>query len=265
MFITSCIQICSNNNIKENIKKILHHIDICIKEKTDFILTPETCSIMTNDKKELLNKTKLMEEDELVLKTKKICQKNKKWILLGSIIVKNKKNDLINRSILINPKGNIEKFYDKIHMFDVNLSNEEKYLESKTYSPGKKIEIIDLPWGKLGMSICYDIRFPNMYRKMSQMGAKFISVPSAFTLTTGKKHWHVLLKARAIENFCYVFAPAQYGNHYIGRKTFGHSLIVSPDGEILCELDTGEGIISCRIDPSLPYKLREKIPSINVD
>ena len=150
-------------------------------------------------------------------------------------------------------------------MFDVNLSNEEKHLESKTYSPGKKIEVIDLPWGKLGMSICYDIRFPNMYRKMSQMGAKFISVPSAFTFTTGRKHWHVLLKARAIENFCYVFAPAQYGNHYSGRKTFGHSLIVSPDGEILCELDTGEGIISCRIDPSLPYKLREKIPSLNVD
>jgi predicted amidohydrolase len=97
------------------------------------------------------------------------------------------------------------------------------------------------------------------------MGARFISVPSAFTLTTGKKHWHVLLKARAIENFCYVFAPAQFGNHYIGRKTFGHSLIVSPDGEILCELDTGEGIISCSIDPSLPYKLREKIPSLNVD
>ena len=138
MFTTSCIQICSNNNIKENITKILHYIEICIKEKTDFILTPETCSIMTNDKKELLNKTKLMEEDELVLKTKEICQKNKKWILLGSIIVKNKKNDLINRSILINPKGNIEKFYDKIHMFDVNLSNEEKHLESKTYSPGKK-------------------------------------------------------------------------------------------------------------------------------
>jgi len=127
MFITSCIQISSNNNIKENIKKILHYIDICIKEKTDFILTPETCSIMTNDKKELLNKTTLMEEDELVLKTKEICQKNKKWILLGSIIVKNKKNDLINRSILINPKGNIEDLSNAMSEMYTNTSLRKKF------------------------------------------------------------------------------------------------------------------------------------------
>ena len=265
MFKASCIQICSNNNIKENTQKILHFIHQCIEKKSDFILTPETCSIISSDKKELLKKTTTMEKDDLVLNTKKVCLKFKKWILLGSIIAKSKRNKLVNRSVLINSKGKIEKYYDKIHMFDVNLSKKEKHLESKSYRKGNKNEVANLPWGKLGMSICYDIRFPNMYRKMSQSGAKFISVPSAFTATTGKKHWHTLLKARAIENFCYIFAPAQSGQHYNGRKTFGHSLIISPDGKILCEIKTGEGIVSSKIDPSLPYKLRKSIPSLNDD
>ena len=265
MFKVSCIQICSSSNIKDNIKKILYYIGISIKEKSDLILTPETCSIMSGDKKELIKKAKIMDEDELFLQIKEISQKYKKWILIGSIIVKNKRDNLINRSILINPKGKVEKFYDKIHMFDVILSDKEKYSESKYFVPGNKIEIADLPWGRLGMSICYDIRFPAMYRSMSQSGAKFFSVPSAFTFTTGKKHWHALLKARAIENFCYIFAPAQSGINYPGRKTFGHSLIVSPDGEILNELEVNEGIISSKIDPLLPYKLREKIPSLNID
>ena len=229
MFKVSCIQICSSNDIKKNIQKILRLIKFCIKKKSDFILTPETCSIMSNNKSELLRKTKSMEQDELVIQTQKICKKNKKWVLLGSIIIQNKNKDLINRSVLINPRGKVIKYYDKIHMFDVILSSTEKHLESQTYHPGKKIKIAKLPWGKLGMSICYDIRFPAMYRKMSQFGAKFISVPSAFTFTTGRKHWHTLLKARAIENFCYIFAPAQFGTHYSGRKTFGHSLIISPD------------------------------------
>ena len=265
MLKVSCIQICSNNNIKKNTQKVLYYINQCIKKKSDFILTPETCSIMSSDNKELLSKITTMEKDELVLETKKVCVKYKKWILLGSIVVKNKKKKLVNRSVLINAKGKIERYYDKIHMFDVILSKREKYLESNSYSKGNKIEVVNLPWGKLGMSICYDIRFPNMYRYMSKLGAKFISVPSAFTATTGKKHWHTLLRARAIENFCYIFAPAQYGLHHNGRKTFGHSLIISPDGKILSELKTGEGVISSKIDPSLPYKLRKSIPSLVVD
>ena len=261
-FKISCIQITSSNDVKKNIKKVLHYVNKCIKNKSDFILTPETCSIMTNNKKELFDKIKLMENNEMLSQIKKISKKNKKWILLGSIIVKNKKNFLFNRSVLINPKGKIEKFYDKIHMFDVNLSYKEQHNESDIYKAGKKIKVANLPWGKLGLSICYDMRFPLMYRKMSQMGAKFISVPSAFTFTTGQKHWHNLLKARAIENFCYIFAPAQFGHHSNGRRTYGHSLIISPDGKILSELKKGEGIVSCFIDPFLPYKLRKKIPSL---
>ena len=150
-------------------------------------------------------------------------------------------------------------------MYDAKLSKSEKYFESKTFKAGKNIKVVSLPWGKLGLSICYDLRFPNMYRKLSKAGCDFFSIPSAFTETTGKRHWHSLLKARAIENFCYIFAPAQGGTHYNGRKTFGHSMVVSPDGKILKELKKSEGVITVLIDPDLPKKLRSIIPSLKSD
>jgi len=265
MFKVSCVQFTSGKDIKENLNKILNIIHECIKERSDLIITPENTSIMSSDKKELLSKLNVMEDDIFLKEFKRVCKLNRKWIILGSIIVKISKDTLVNRSILINPNGEVEKFYDKIHMFDVKLSNSENYNESKLFQAGAEIETVDLPWGRLGMSICYDMRFPAMYRKMSQSGAKFFSIPSAFTETTGKKHWHALLRARAIENFCYVFAPAQVGIHSSGRRTYGHSLIISPDGKILAEMKKGEGHISAKIDTRLSYNLREKIPSLNLD
>jgi predicted amidohydrolase len=205
-----------------------------------------------------------MNNDSYLLGIKKLARKYKKWILIGSLIIKNKKK-LLNRSVLINDKGNIVTFYDKIHMYDAKLSKSEKYFESKTFKAGKNIKVVKLPWGKLGLSICYDLRFPNMYRKMSKKGAIFLSIPSAFTETTGKRHWHTLLKARAIENFSYVFAPGQAGKHCNGRKTYGHSMIVSPDGKILKELGKREGVITAAIDPKKPLKLRKTIPSVYFD
>tara|TARA_B110001450_G_C17188718_1_gene306436 strand:- start:65 stop:517 length:453 start_codon:yes stop_codon:yes gene_type:complete len=150
-------------------------------------------------------------------------------------------------------------------MYDVVLSKKEQYFESKTFTAGNQIKLFKLPWGKLGLTICYDLRFPNLYRKLSKAGSIFLSIPSAFTETTGKKHWHSLLKARAIENFCYIFAPAQGGQHYNGRKTYGHSLIVSPDGKILKELKKKEGVITASIDCSTPKKLRLIIPSLKTE
>jgi predicted amidohydrolase len=185
--------------------------------------------------------------------------------LIGSVIIKLSKNKLVNRSVLIDSKGNIKSYYDKIHMYDVTLSKKERYLESKTFLAGKKIKAYNLPWGKLGMTICYDLRFPNLYRKLAKQGSMFLSIPSAFTEITGKKHWHTLLKARAIENFCYIFAPAQGGTHYNGRKTFGHSLIISPDGKIIKELNKKEDVITVSIDPKITKKLRSIIPSLKSD
>ena len=265
MFRVSCIQLKSNNNILYNLRKTEKLISKAVKQKSDFILTPEVSSLFSLEKKKLLKICKSMEEDVYLNGIKKLAKKFKKWILIGSLIIKVSKNKLVNRSVLVDKTGKIKTYYDKIHMYDVVLSKREKYFESKTFSAGKKIKTSNLPWGKLGLSICYDLRFPNMYRKLSKAGCDYISVPSAFTETTGKRHWHSLLKARAIENFCYIFAPAQGGTHYNGRKTFGHSMIISPDGKILKELKKSEGIITISIDSKLPKKLRSIIPSLKSD
>ncbi len=264
MFRVSCIQLCSSDCIKNNLERTEKLIKKAVNQKANLIITPEVSSKFSLNKKKLLEVATTMKNDSYLLGIKKLAKKYKKWILIGSLIIKDKKK-LLNRSVLINSKGKIKTFYDKIHMYDAKLSKYEKYFESKTFKAGKNIKVVKLPWGKLGLSICYDLRFPNMYRKMSKKGAIFLSIPSAFTETTGKRHWHTLLKARAIENFSYVFAPGQAGKHCNGRKTYGHSMIVSPDGKILKELGKREGVITSTIDPKIPIKLRKTIPSVYFD
>ena len=263
MFKVSCIQICSGKDIKKNLSISKKLILKAIKQKSDFIITPETSSLFGLSKKELLTRATSMNKDIYLKGIREIAKKYRKWILT-SIVIK-EKNQIKNRSILINSKGLIQSFYDKIHMFDVTLNKREKHFESKTFTSGKSLKIVKLPWGKLGFSICYDIRFPNMYRKLAQKGSIFFSIPSAFTKTTGEKHWHSLIKSRAIENFSYIFAPAQYGTHWNKRKTYGHSLIVSPDGKILKELKKGIGVITANIDSTFPANLRKKIPNLRKD
>jgi len=158
--------------------------------------------------------------------------------------------------------GKIVKYYDKISMFDVKLNRKETHKESNTFKPGKKLVTVNLPWGKLGLTICFDLRFPEIYRNLSKKKLNFISVPSAFTKITGSKHWLALLKARAIENFCYIFAPNQTGKNTKRRETFGHSVIISPDGNILKIKKSGIGIIYANINPEISMKLRKVIPSL---
>jgi predicted amidohydrolase len=263
MFKVSCIQICSSKDIKKNLIISKKLILKAIQQKSDFIITPENSSLFGLNKKQLLLIATVMEKDVYLSEIQKLAKKYKKWILT-CILIK-EKNKIKNRSVLINSKGLIASYYDKIHMYDAILSKKEKYFESKTFSSGTEIKTAKLPWGKIGFSICYDVRFPNMFRKLSKKGSLFISVPSSFTETTGKKHWHSLLKARAIENFCYIFAPAQSGTHWNGRKTYGHSLIVSPDGKIIKELKKGTGVITANIDPHISTILRKRIPSLNKD
>jgi len=264
MFRVSCIQMCSSDCIKDNLKRSEKLIKKAVSQKCNLIITPEVSSKFSLNKKKLLQVATTMNKDSYLFGIKRLAKKYKKWILIGSLIIRNKKK-LLNRSVLIDDKGKIKIFYDKIHMYDAKLSKSEKYFESKTFKAGKSIKVVKLPWGKLGLSICYDLRFPNMYRKMSKKGAIFLSIPSAFTETTGRRHWHTLLKARAIENFSYVFAPGQAGKHCNGRKTYGHSLIVSPDGKILKELGKREGVITTTIDPKKPIRLRKTIPSVSFD
>ena len=258
----ACIQSSAGENYSKNFNQIIKFINLSIKNKADLIITPETTSLITSNKKILYKNTFNMGSDPLLLKVKEIAKKNKKWILIGSLPIKDKKK-YRNRSIMINPMGKIVAYYDKIKMFDVKLPNKERHKESKTYIPGKRLVSVKLPWGRLGLTICFDLRFPEIYRSLSKKNLNFISVPSAFTKITGQKHWLTLLKARAIENFCYIFAPNQFGKNTKKRETFGHSVIISPDGKILKIKKKGIGIIYADIDPGLSFKLRKVIPSLN--
>ena len=257
----ACIQLSSGENYFRNFKDIVKYINRAIKNNADLIITPETSSLMTIDKKSLLNYSFEMKKDPIIKKVKDIAKIKKKWILIGSMCIK-ENNKLRNRSILIGPNGKINTYYDKINMFDVKVSNKEQHKESKTFKAGKKLVSANLPWGKLGLSICYDLRFPELYRNLSKRNLSFIAVPSAFTKTTGQRHWLALLKARAIENFCYIFAPNQTGKNNIKRETFGHTVIISPDGRILALKKSGKGIIYSKINPKLSMDLRKVIPSM---
>jgi len=257
----SCIQLSSGENYQENLKKYLYFVKKAIYKGADLILTPETTSIVTDDKKILYKNVYLMKDDIFIKETKILCKKFRKWVLIGSLPIK-EGSKLKNRSVMINSNGKIASYYDKINMFDVKLEKKESHKESKVYKAGKKIITTKLPWGNIGFSICFDLRFPELYRSLSKKKLNFISVPSAFTKITGKKHWHILLKARAIENFCYIFAPAQTGKNTKKRETYGHTIIISPDGKIIKEKKSGEGIIFAKIDPTLSMKLGKIIPSL---
>ena len=216
----ACIQSSAGENYNKNFKQIVKLINQSIKNKADLIITPETTSLITSDKNILYKNTFKMSSDPLIKKVKEIAKQNKKWILIGSLPIKDK-TKYRNRSIMINPNGKIATYYDKIKMFDVKLPNNEQHKESKTFKPGNKLISVKLPWGRLGLTICFDLRFPEIYRNLSKKNLNFITVPSAFTKITGEKHWLALLKARAIENFCYIFAPNQVGRNTKKEKPLG--------------------------------------------
>ena len=257
----ACIQLSSGEDYNKNFKDIVKYINQAIKNKSDLIITPETSSLMSSNRETLFKYSFEMNKDPILKKVKEISKRYKKWILIGSLCIK-VKNRLRNRSVLIGPNGKIIKYYDKINMFDVKIPNKEQHKESKTFKPGNKLVTANLPWGKIGFTICYDLRFPELYRNLSKKNLNFIAVPSAFTKFTGQKHWLTLLKARAIENFCYIFAPAQTGKNTSKRETFGHSAIVSPDGKLLALKKFGKGIIYSKINPNLSMELRKIIPSL---
>ena len=263
-FTAACLQLTSNDQPKENLDQVLQLSEQAIKEKVDFILTPENTFLLTLDHEVLLKRSENVDNSYCIQEIKKFSKKNSIWFLIGATPV-NIDNQIYNRSILINPEGEIISHYDKIHMFDVNLPNGESYKESDKFKAGKEIVLSKLPWANLGHSICYDLRFPNHYRQLMKKGADLLTVPSAFTKNTGERHWHILLRSRAIENFCYVLAPAQTGKHFNGRETYGHSLIISPDGKILAEKENGIGFIVSEIDTKEVKKIRSEIPSTSLD
>jgi predicted amidohydrolase len=227
-----------------------------------YVQTPEMTNIMEVSRDKLLA-TITPEENDVSLATfRELARKFGIYLHIGSLAVKVGTDKAANRSFLIDPLGEIAARYDKIHMFDVDLANGESYRESRSYRPGELAVLHDLPWGRLGLTICYDLRFPSLYRALAEAGASFLAIPSAFTQQTGEAHWHVLNRARAIENGCYVLAAAQGGRHENGRETYGHSLMVDPWGRIVAEGGTEPGVIFAEVDPAEVAAARSRVSSL---
>jgi len=264
-FRAACVQLRSSDDVADNIRVASELIREARARGADFIATPENTTLMAPDGGAKLAQSFSEETDPALPAFRALARELGAWLSIGSLAIKLGETKTANRSFLIDPKGDIAARYDKIHLFDVDLPSGERYRESSTVQGGGRAVAADLPWGKLGMSVCYDLRFAPLYRALAQAGAFAFTVPSAFTETTGKAHWHVLLRARAIENGAFVIAPAQGGTHANGRKTYGHSLIVSPWGEVLAEAGTDPCVILADIDPALAAETRARIPSLKHD
>jgi len=228
----------------------------------DYVQTPEMTNILEARRDALMTAIMPEHADSSLAAFRDLARQHQLWLHIGSLALKISPDRAANRGFLIDPQGEIAARYDKIHMFDVDLVNGESYRESRSYAPGEHAVTADLPWGRLGLTICYDLRFPALYRALAEAGSMFLAIPSSFTKQTGEAHWHVLNRARAIENGCFVFAAAQGGSHENGRDTFGHSLVVDPWGRVLAEGGVDPAVVIAEIDPAAVATARARIPSL---
>jgi deaminated glutathione amidase len=264
-FAAACVQLCGTRDYARNIAEASELIREAAGRGAHYVQTPEQTSIMEL-KRDALFAVIVPEEQDRALKAfRQLASELGIWLHIGSLAIRIDDARAANRAFLITPEGAIAARYDKIHMFDVDLPNGETFRESGTYRPGEAAVVADLPWARLGLSICYDLRFPHLYRALAQAGATVLTVPAAFTRQTGEAHWHSLQRARAIENGAFVISAAHGGRHENGRETFGHSLIVAPWGEILAEAGTEPGVILAEIDLAEVQEARGRIAALTHD
>jgi hypothetical protein len=260
-FRAGLIQMCSTRNPEVNIDAAAKLIRDAVARGAEYVLTPEMTNIMVTGR-ELFGAIFSEEEDRFLAALRGLARESRIFLHAGSLAIKVSPEKAANRSFLIDRDGDIIARYDKIHMFDVDVGTGESYRESRNYRAGELAVMSDLPWGRLGLTICYDLRFPALYRALAERCAAFFSIPSAFTKPTGEAHWHVLMRARAIENGCFVFAAAQGGTHESGRETYGHSLVVDPWGRILTEAGRDPQVVVADIEPAEVVTARTRIPSL---
>ncbi len=262
------IQLNSSDNPEANLGETERLIRQAAAEGAELVLTPEVTNIVSASRT-VQNQRLALEQDDATLA--RLCEVTTElgvWLSLGSLALISGDPDgrFVNRQFLIGPDGAIRARYDKIHMFDVELGGEESYRESKGYRPGEQAIAADTPWGKIGLTICYDMRFPALYGCLAEAGAAILTVPSAFTVPTGRAHWEVLLRARAIETGCFVLAAAQWGSHGVSRgrarETYGHSIAIDPWGRVLADAGEGVGVTHVTVDLDAVAKTRAKIPSL---
>ncbi len=264
-FRAACIQNTATRDIAANIAWVCERIGEARSAGADFITLTETVGLIEPVNAQIPDACYSEAEDPGLLAFRQLARALEVTILIGSQLIKMADQRIVNRSFLLDIQGEIVARYDKLHLFDIELSKGEFYRESDVISAGDKAVLATTPWGKLGMSVCYDLRFAALYRELAQNGAQFITIPAAFTQTTGKAHWHTMVRARAIETACYIIAPNQCGHHADKRRSWGHSLIVNPWGEILADGGAEPGIIYADIDLSEVDKARSKIPALKHD
>jgi deaminated glutathione amidase len=265
-FRVACIQNCAEREMAPSIAALEPLIRGAAGEGAQLIALPEMATMLEPQNPKVLEKAVIEEADPGLQRFRALARETCAWILVGSLLIKLAgENRVANRSFLIDPKGAVTARYDKLHLFDVDLATGESYRESATVKAGDRAVLASTPWGPVGLSVCYDLRFAYLYRALARAGAHYLAIPAAFTYTTGKSHWHVLVRARAIETGSYVFAANQTGIHAEGRRTWGHSLIVDPWGEVLADGGENVGWVSADIDPAKVERARAMIPALKHD
>ncbi len=259
------VQFTAGDNPAANCEALLGYVNQAADGGVGFVLTPEVSNIISSSRSHQ-EKVLHRQEDDPTLKALTALAKTREiFLLIGSLALKSGGDRFLNRAFLIAPTGEIIAHYDKIHMFDVALGGGESYRESAQFQPGNRAVLAETDIGKIGLTICYDLRFPHLHRALAQAGAEILTAPAAFTVPTGKAHWHTLLKARAIETGCFILAPAMVGQHSPKRATYGHSLIISPWGEVLADGGTAQGVTFATLDLKLVQEARAKIPALSHD
>lgn len=261
-FTVACIQDCAEEDIGLNLERASHWTAAARAAGAEFICLPEYFGCLAPSDGEMLARAAPESEHPLIIWGRATASAHGVWLLLGSIAALQPGGRVRNRSVLLSPAGELVARYDKLHLFDVELPSGERYQESRCVEPGEAAVVAELPWGRLGMTICYDLRFAYLYRALAQAGAAFITVPAAFTRTTGQAHWESLLRARAIETGSFIIAPGQCGVRHWGRATWGHSMVVDPWGTVVASLADEPGYLMAHIEPERVDQARRMIPAL---
>jgi predicted amidohydrolase len=265
VFRAGLVQMCTGRDVERNVEDASALIRAAAAQGARYVQTPEITTLMEMERARLFAAVRPEEGNPAVARFAALAQELGIWLHIGSMAVLLGNGKIANRSLLFSPDGTVQARFDKLHMFDVELPGGESYRESKNYQAGNAGVLAEMPWGTLGLTVCYDLRFPHLYRALAKAGADFLAIPAAFTRRTGAAHWHVLVRARAIENGAYVFAAAQAGRHESGRETYGHSLIVSPWGDVIAEAEAETGVIVADVRPEEVEQARTRIPSLRHD
>ena len=265
VFKAACVQLNAGNDLAGNLRVISDRVHEAAAQGAQLVMLPEYAALLDGSGRVMRDNSFPESEHPALSACQALVRDTGVWLLVGSLTIRIDDQRMANRSYLLAPDGTVVATYDKIHMFDVTLPSGKVIRESSAYQPGTRAVTAALPWGTLGMTVCYDLRFPNLFRSLAQAGAMFLAVPSSFQRETGVAHWHSLLRARAIENLSYVFAPAMCGDHPGGRSTFGHSMIVDPWGRVVAELGAEPGICYAEIDPGEVTRVRTMLPSLTHD